>query len=223
MATKDKKFNNPVHSSPPQHRLTRVSVRGPYLVCIPCLIGLMYVANLAEYPTPKPALIRAVIQMFLWANTHRSAGCAWNEIVDCDLDRQTKRCCLRPRATHFVQVILGLNFAWAINLAAHMLNIDPWGEATKVSTVCFFSVIVTIAVFYDTIYASQDTADDVKSGVKGRAVLFKKHILSCLVTLALAVAVLLHTSASAIGMAIPYYSLSEYVTCRLLSLLLVTG
>jgi 4-hydroxybenzoate polyprenyltransferase len=114
------------------------------------------------------------------------------------------------RFTHFVQAILGLNFAWTIILAAHMLDVDPWGEATKVPTLCFFAAIVTMPVFYDTIYASQDTADDIKSGVKGTAVLFRGYILSFLVTLTLTVAALLHTTASAIGMAMPYYSLSVY-------------
>ncbi|GES63630.1 hypothetical protein ATEIFO6365_0007031700 [Aspergillus terreus] len=275
MATRDEKPNYPIDYVPPTSgllsylpsswipfaELTRVSLRGLYLGCIPCLIGLMYVANVAEPPIPRPALIRAAVQMFLWANIHRSAGCAWNDVVDCDLDRQTRRCCLRPvargaitrvvgtvftvqlimlellvlrgisrecfadvaiiifltfiypfgkRVTHFVQVILGLNFAWTIILAAHMLDVDLWGEAAKVPTLCFFAAIVTMPVFYDTIYASQDTADDVKSGVKGTAVLFRGYMISFLVTLALTVVALLHTTASAIGMAMPYYSLSVY-------------
>ncbi|PYI11967.1 hypothetical protein BO78DRAFT_63605 [Aspergillus sclerotiicarbonarius CBS 121057] len=53
---------------------------------------------------------------------------------------------------------------------------------------CLMLAIVLLIVFYDVAYATQDMADDIKSGVKGMAVLFRNHLLALLFTLACGIA-----------------------------------
>ncbi|GKT46888.1 polyprenyl transferase ausN [Colletotrichum spaethianum] len=48
-----------------------------------------------------------------------------------------------------------------------------------------------LVVFYDVVYARQDTADDLKSGVKGMAVRFRNHIEGLLAVIAISIAALL--------------------------------
>ncbi|KUI58278.1 4-hydroxybenzoate polyprenyltransferase, mitochondrial [Cytospora mali] len=82
------------------------------------------------------------------------------------------------RHTYFPQVVLGFCLAWGIVVAAAATGVNqPWADA---STLCLVAASILWAVIYDTIYAYQDITDDIATGVKSTAVLFRnntKHLL----------------------------------------------
>ncbi|KAK3995733.1 UbiA prenyltransferase family-domain-containing protein [Cladorrhinum sp. PSN332] len=72
------------------------------------------------------------------------------------------------RVTYYPQAVLGVAFAWAIFFSVAAIP----GAQEKVyapATVALAGSIVLWAFIYDTIYAHQDIADDVKAGVKSSA------------------------------------------------------
>ncbi len=79
---------------------------------------------------------------------------------------------LAKRVTYFPQIVLGLTFSWAAPTAyaAVMMQLpEPALLVVYAGTVCW--------VFgYDTIYAIQDIADDIQSGVKSSAIGLGRHL-----------------------------------------------
>ena len=74
------------------------------------------------------------------------------------------------RFTWWPQVFLGLAFNWGVLLAfiAHQGGL-------QVSAVILYLSGISWTLFYDTIYAYQDSQDDLLIGVKSTAILFGKH------------------------------------------------
>ncbi|KAK7419764.1 hypothetical protein QQX98_003136 [Neonectria punicea] len=108
------------------------------------------------------------------------------------------------RFTNFAQVILGSTLASTIALSAYSVELPALSPGYIIPTLCLTATILLLVVFYDTIYARQDTADDLKSGVKGMAVLFRNHIETLLAVLAISIAGLLATTGTLLNMG-PYF------------------
>lgn len=112
------------------------------------------------------------------------------------------------RFTNFAQVILGAALGSTIFLSAYSVGLPATSSEYIVPTLCLTMTILLLVVFYDTIYARQDTADDLKSGVKGMAVLFRNHIESLLTCLALSIAGLLATAGTLLNMGTYFFAFS---------------
>ncbi|KAK4200399.1 mitochondrial 4-hydroxybenzoate polyprenyltransferase [Triangularia verruculosa] len=80
------------------------------------------------------------------------------------------------RFTHFAQVVLGTTLATSVPLAAYAVGVPALEGEFLLPTGCFAGVVVLLVVFYDVVYARQDTADDLANGVKGMAVRFRDHL-----------------------------------------------
>lgn len=62
-------------------------------------LGVLYASAVAKSTAQKLLLSASIIvRLFLWLLLCRSAGCAWNDVVDQDYDRKTARCSNRPIA-----------------------------------------------------------------------------------------------------------------------------
>ncbi|CAN8103578.1 unnamed protein product [Discula destructiva] len=235
---------------------------GIYMIYFPYIVGLMYAGSakdLAAAALPPSVLLNRLAVLGVWTFFLRSAGCAWNDIVDQDFDRKTERCRSRPvargaisttsaniyalaliligfatlqilpvecslcaisttaltvlypfgkRFTNFPQVILGSVLSTAISLSSYSIGLPALSPAFAAPTLCLSATIVLLVIFYDTIYARQDTADDLKSGVKGMAVLFRNHIVGLLLSLTSSIAALLYTVGTLLGMHTYFFAFS---------------
>jgi 4-hydroxybenzoate polyprenyltransferase len=88
------------------------------------------------------------------------------------------------RFTNFPQFILGAIAGVTVAIAAYAANVDALSGALRGPTICLIGTVILHLVFYDIAYAQQDAQDDMKSGVKGMAVLFYNRIPSLLGVLA---------------------------------------
>lgn len=232
---------------------------GIYMILYPYIMGLLYAAKIAPAPLPLPLFFHRALYLTIWTVFLRSAGCAWNDNVDQDYDRQTVRCRNRPiargaistfqghvyttvlvalgflsirdlpfectvdaaviftlaiiypfgkRFTHFAQVTLGATLSGAIVLAPHSVGVDPLSEDNIQSTACLVASIILLVMFYDVVYARQDTADDLKSGVKGMAVLFRNWITTLLVSLIAGITGVLYLAGQLTEMGLLFFQLS---------------
>ncbi|KAI5862346.1 prenyltransferase [Durotheca rogersii] len=78
------------------------------------------------------------------------------------------------RHIHFPQLVLGFCLAWGVVVGAAAAAAErPWAD---VAALCLVAACILWTTIYDTIYAYQDVADDVKIGVKSTAVLFGAHV-----------------------------------------------
>ncbi|KAK3345573.1 UbiA prenyltransferase family-domain-containing protein [Neurospora tetraspora] len=74
------------------------------------------------------------------------------------------------RHTHFAQFVLGLCLKWGVMVGSAGMGVPaPWRDP---STATLVAASVVWMVIFDTIYADQDLADDLRVGVKSTAVLF---------------------------------------------------
>ncbi|UKZ74618.1 hypothetical protein TrVFT333_002288 [Trichoderma virens FT-333] len=133
--------------------------------------------------------------------------------IECKMDATVTLAlaCIYPfgkRFTHFAQVPLGATLSMAIISAQHSVGVDPFSQENIVPTACLVSSIIMLVMFYDVVYARQDTADDLKSGVKGMAVLFRNWIKTLLVSLIAGITALLYTAGQAVGMSTLFFQLS---------------
>ncbi|KAL7952854.1 UbiA prenyltransferase family domain-containing protein [Trichoderma compactum] len=133
--------------------------------------------------------------------------------VECKMDATVALAlaCIYPfgkRFTHFAQVPLGATLSMAIILSQHSVGINPFSEENILPTACLVTSIIMLVMFYDVVYARQDTADDLKSGVKGMAVLFRNWIKTLLVSLVAGITTLLYTAGQAVGMSTLFFQLS---------------
>ncbi|PWY93854.1 hypothetical protein BO94DRAFT_420547, partial [Aspergillus sclerotioniger CBS 115572] len=108
------------------------------------------------------------------------------------------------RFTSFPQVVLGCSLGLTVVLSAWTLDVDVLAGRNRIPTMCLMLAIVLLIVFYDVVYATQDTADDVKSGVKGMAVLFRNHLLVLLWGLVCGIAGVLSVLGVLVGMGLQY-------------------
>ena len=185
---------------------------GVWLLFIPCLWGL---ALAAAEGFGAPALLYYAALMGVGSYAMRSAGCAYNDIVDRDIDAKVERTALRPipsgavsvkqawallaglclvglvvllqfnpftimtgaaslalvaaypfmkRITWWPQAWLGLTFNWGalVGYAAATGTLGP-------AAVALYAAGVFWTLGYDTVYAHQDTEDDMLIGVKSSA------------------------------------------------------
>ncbi len=74
------------------------------------------------------------------------------------------------RITYWPQIVLGLAFSWGalMGFAVILSRIDAAAIALYLGSICW-------VIGYDTIYAHQDTDDDLLVGIKSTALLFGKH------------------------------------------------
>jgi 4-hydroxybenzoate polyprenyltransferase len=85
------------------------------------------------------------------------------------------------RHTHLPQLVLGFCLCWGIMVGSSAVGVvKPW---TDPSTIFLLVASILWVVLFDTIYAHQDLADDVKIGVKSMAVLFRNQARALLWTL----------------------------------------
>lgn len=186
---------------------------GTWLLLIPCWWGIALAAITSE--VNAGTLAWYAILCGIGAVVMRGAGCAYNDIVDRDIDARVERTALRPipsgqisvqqawaflvvlcliglvillqfnrfaillglgslalvavypfmkRVTYWPQGWLGLTFNWGalVGYAAVKGTLAP--EAFAIYAAGFFWTL-----FYDTIYAHQDTEDDALIGVKSTA------------------------------------------------------
>ncbi|KAK6836152.1 4-hydroxybenzoate polyprenyl transferase [Apiospora arundinis] len=231
---------------------------GIYMIAFPHLVGLMYASAVLEKPVPPPVLANRIAILMVWTFFWRSAGCAWNDNIDQDFDRQTARCRNRPiargaistasghvyslflvlaalaplrfylapectwaalvsvalamiypfgkRFTDFAQVILGSTLGSTITLSAYSVGLPALSPPFAVPTLCLSATVMLLVVFYDTVYARADTADDLKSGVKGMAVRYRHNIEGLFVALTAAIVALLVALGVVVGMGEYYYA-----------------
>ncbi|PWY75482.1 hypothetical protein BO70DRAFT_257879, partial [Aspergillus heteromorphus CBS 117.55] len=114
------------------------------------------------------------------------------------------------RFTSFPQVVLGFSLGTTVALSAYALDVDVLAGKSRISTICLMLSIMMLIIFFDVVYARQDTADDVKSGVKGMAVLFRHHLVALLGSVACGIAGLLWVVGSMVDMC-PQYILYSVV------------
>jgi len=127
------------------------------------------------------------------------------------------------RFTHFAQVILGSTLASTVSLSAYSVGLPALSPAYILPTLCISVTIMLLVVFYDVVYARQDTADDLKSGVKGMAVRFRNHLEGLFAVITLSIAGLLTALGTLIGMGPFYYMFSVVgLTMGLVSMIALT-
>ena len=88
----------PVHWVPYAELMRLSKPVGIMNIYFPYLFGSLYAASITEPIAGLSSLFSTNIVLFVAAFVLRSAGCTWNDIIDCDLDRQVARCRLRPMA-----------------------------------------------------------------------------------------------------------------------------
>ncbi|KAL3443343.1 UbiA prenyltransferase family-domain-containing protein [Aspergillus insuetus] len=71
---------------------------GYYLNTSPYVVGIAYTAATAPIKLPLELLLDRLLLLTLWSLILRSAGCAWNDLIDVDIDRQISRTQSRPLA-----------------------------------------------------------------------------------------------------------------------------
>ncbi|KFA70128.1 hypothetical protein S40285_06629 [Stachybotrys chlorohalonatus IBT 40285] len=242
----------------PYGELMRLELpHGLYLCYFPLFVGILHGSVISPVPV-KPSEIAYQATLYLgWNFFLRGAGCAWNDNVDQEFDRQTGRCKTRPiargavsttganlftmlfvalafaciwplpaiciklgvlttglslvypyckRYTYFASVILGITIAVSFILATYGTGLESIEEKHRAPTIYATVAIVLLIIFYDVVYARPDIVDDLKSGVKGMAVLFRNYIEVLLSILTLAAAGLLALTGRELGTG-PYFYL----------------
>lgn len=110
------------------------------------------------------------------------------------------------RHTHLPQLLLGFCLTWGIMIGSSCMGVEkPW---TDPSTIYLLVASIIWVVIFDTIYAHQDLADDLKNGVKSMAVLFRNYAKVLLWTLFLGMIASLIASGFYGNMGVPYYTLT---------------
>ncbi|KAL4882562.1 UbiA prenyltransferase family-domain-containing protein [Aspergillus karnatakaensis] len=209
------------------------------------LYGVAIVHRQIGQPDTSPSLAAASASFILASYLIHAFGCVWNDVVDQDIDRQTKRCRNRPvargavstlsavlyamlivwltyltlahsgvkfstatilymvsmvaaatvypllkRITYYPQVWLGMTMSLEFLSAAQGI-LDLYQHHTPkeselsegifsshyaFTTLSLTASVILFLVFFDSLYALSDLEDDLKSGAKGMAVLFKDNI-----------------------------------------------
>lgn len=139
---------------------------GLYMTYYPNVLGLLYASAVSPSgPIPLPALAQRAALLAAWTFLLRSAGCAWNDVVDQDYDRRTARCRNRPVARRAVSTtdavlfaavlaLLGLGCIQTIN-AINAAQGDPSrggsgvsGDASGLATAGSALALVVLATAY---------------------------------------------------------------------------
>ncbi|KXX82806.1 4-hydroxybenzoate polyprenyltransferase, mitochondrial [Madurella mycetomatis] len=137
---------------------------GLYMTYYPNILGLLYASAVSPSgPIPLSTLSQRAALLAAWTFLLRSAGCAWNDVVDQDYDRRTARCRNRPVARRavsttdavlFVAVLtlLGLGCIWTINAISAAQGDDPsrggGGGGSRLATAASAVALVVLAAAY---------------------------------------------------------------------------
>lgn len=87
----------------------------------PYFVGLAYSTLLSPTPISSTVLLERFVVLTCWSVLLRWGGCAWNDIVDQDLDRQITRTRSRPLPRGAVKTSNAVLFTTAIFLCASLL------------------------------------------------------------------------------------------------------
>jgi 4-hydroxybenzoate polyprenyltransferase len=109
------------------------------------------------------------------------------------------------RFTDYPQITL-VNIGWAVPMAMHSIGLDPLSQFKP--TVCMFLFIGLVIVMIDVIYSRQDTAEDLKVGVKSMAVRFRDSIQLLSYSLLYASTGFLATAGYLTGLGLPFFVVS---------------
>src|SRR5580658_3946013 len=103
---------------------------GIWLLMLPGWQGIA-LADAIDHRLPDPWLL---LLFFLGATLMRSAGCAYNDIVDRDLDAKVARTAGRPVASGQISVRAAWAFVVGCSLvsALILLLLNPWAEILAV-------------------------------------------------------------------------------------------
>jgi 4-hydroxybenzoate polyprenyltransferase len=112
------------------------------------------------------------------------------------------------RFTNFLQVILGLSLGTCVILAVHSVNVEALPAVYRLPSLYLVEASTMLVVFYDVMYARQDTADDIKSGARGMAVHFRNSIPTLMAGLVCGVIAFLNVLGRSIGMGFWYFVLA---------------
>lgn len=108
----------------------------------PYFVGLAYSALLSPTPISTTTLLKNFIVLTCWSILLRWGGCAWNDIVDKDLDRQITRTKSRPLPRGAVTTSNALVFTTAIFLCAILLLLLlPRPCMTEAAIIVFFGLL----------------------------------------------------------------------------------
>jgi 4-hydroxybenzoate polyprenyltransferase len=110
------------------------------------------------------------------------------------------------RHIHLPQLVLGFCLSWGIVVGSSAVGVvKPW---TNPSTIFLLVASILWVILFDTIYAHQDLADDLRIGVKSMAVLFRNQARALLWTLYLGMIVSLLASGYHGQLGFAYYAIT---------------
>ena len=124
-------------------------------------------------PIPRGAISRKAAFVFACSQAALSAAClrllpsetAWATIPTII---GTLYYPFAKRHTNFPQVVLGFCMTWGVMIGSSAMGVDaPWKNG---SVICLLAAATLWVILFDTVYAHQDLADDLKVGVKSIAV-----------------------------------------------------
>ena len=234
---------------------------GVVVIYLPYLLGALFGTTVHPTRTSASTIILAASNLLAASFILRSAGCTWNDVVDCKFDQQVARCRLRPvargavttrsgtvffavqmalwlaamwficprslhaaapvvplvlcypyakRVTDYPQLVLGITLAWGIFPGSIVSGIDLarlWKDyiSTAMGLWLLFIAYVTWTLVYDTIYAFQDIQDDVTSGVRSMAIIWRHRAKTLLAMLAVVQITALCATGWSIDAGLGYY------------------
>lgn len=113
---------------------------GTWLLLIPCWQGLALA--LAADPGDWPAALRLASLFAVGAVVMRGAGCAWNDVIDRDIDRKVSRTALRPVASGAISRRAAMLFLVALSLIgfAVLIQFNAYTIVLGVSSLALVAV-----------------------------------------------------------------------------------
>ena len=137
---------NPIKPSTswqPYVELMRIKVFTTVIMYSPYLYGSLFAACISTEPVSLSQLLWINMKLLLSALLSHSWACTWNDVADCDLDRQVERCCNRPIARGVVTPQAGFVFTIAqiiVWLQYHAIALPQYST---------YGIIAgTLAIFY---------------------------------------------------------------------------
>jgi 4-hydroxybenzoate polyprenyltransferase len=112
---------------------------GSWLLLLPCWWSTALAAIASNAPWPDPRLLAL---FGVGAVVMRGAGCAWNDIIDRDVDARVARTRSRPIPSGQITVAQALVFAVALSLIgfAILVQFNPFAIATGVASLAIVAL-----------------------------------------------------------------------------------
>ncbi|KUL81853.1 hypothetical protein ZTR_09748 [Talaromyces verruculosus] len=190
---------------------------GFYLNTSPYIVSVAFAASASPARIPLNLIAHRTALLCVWSFFLRCGGCAWNDLIDSDLDCQVSRTRSRPIPRGAVSktdaalltLVLFLtlaNIGWAVPMAMHSLGLDTLTQLKP--TVCMYMFIATSIIMVDVIYARQDTEDDTKAGIRSMAVRFRNSINFVAYSLLYTSTAFLAAAGAFTGLGLPFFIVS---------------